>query len=107
MGAITVTGRRRAVAAVDVDVGGRDLHRSDRAQARSGRDDVAVDLVVQQAEQDVELRHPREQLVLGDLVQGVGVQLDVGDRAQALDRARGDGLGDVDLRAHALFMREW
>ena len=83
-----------------VDVGWRDLHRGDRAQARAGRDDVAIHPVVEQAEQDVELRDFLEQLALGDDVKRIGIQLDIGDRAQALDCAGGDGLGDEDPGAH-------
>ena len=69
IGAITVTGMRRAVAAAtSMSEGVIFIEAIARRRVARG-DDVAVDLVVQQAEQDVELRHPREQLVLGDLVQ--------------------------------------
>ena len=64
-----------------VDIGWRDLHRSDRAQALAGGNHVAIQFVMEQAEHDVQLRHPDEQFALGDFMQRVGVQLDIGDRA--------------------------
>ena len=84
----------------DVDIGRRDLHRGDRAQAPPRPDDFPVHLVMKQAEEDVELRNPLEQLALGRDVQRVGVDFDLGDGAQPADSARSHRLGDEDPGAH-------
>ena len=50
----------------NVDIGRRDRLRGDKAQLRIGGDHVGVDLVVQQAEQDVAFLHGGEQRRLGE-----------------------------------------
>ena len=59
----------------DVDVGRRDRLRRDMAQLRIGGDHRAVDLVVQQAEQDVALAHGRDQRRLGMMRLSSGLTL--------------------------------
>ena len=74
IGAVTVTGIRRAVAVCDVDIGRRDRLRRDQPQIRIGHDHVAVDLVVQQAEQDVRFTQRADQRALGDDAARIGEQ---------------------------------
>ncbi len=82
----------------DVDVRRRDRLRRDVAQLRIGGDHRAVDLVVQQAEQDVGLLDRVDQRLVRDDAAVVRINLHAAERAQALDRAVGDRLGDEDAR---------
>ena len=66
---------------------GRDRLRGDRAQFRIGRQHRAIDLVVQQREQDVAFLHRRDQLRLAMILLDVGIDLDA-RRSRAGARAR-------------------
>jgi len=83
-----------------MDKAGRTSPVRNRAQAHTRRDHVAVHAVMEQAEQDVQARDFLQQLALGGDVERVGIQLNVGDGAQPLDRAGGDGLSDENPGAH-------
>ena len=95
-GGTTVTGIPRGRRG-DVDVGGGDRLRRDEAQIRIGRDHRTVDLVVQQAEQDIGLAHRRNERALRDDA-ARRKDLDARHRAQTLERLLGDRLGHEDAR---------
>ena len=87
----------------DVDLVGRDHHGVDGAQVRIGGDHIGVDAVVQQRHQDVVARDARAQVGLGDDLARVGIDLDIGDRAQTRKRALRNRLRDENFRlAHLL-----
>src|SRR6185437_5377169 len=65
---------------------------------RIGGNHRAIDLVVQQAEENVGLAHRLDQRLVRDDAAVVGENLDAAELAQPLDRAGGDGLGDEDAR---------
>ena len=78
----------------DVDVGGRDLHRGDRAQVRVRAHHLVVDRVLEQAEEDVAGAHRRLQLLLGHDVDRIRIEMHVRHAAQTLHGAGGDRLRD-------------
>ena len=92
--------RRRRL---DVDIGRRDRLRRDQAQIRIGHDHVAVDLVVQQAEQNVRLAHRADQRALGDDAARIGKQRHPRHRAQTLERLLGHRLGHENARTGGIF----
>ena len=98
IGGTTVTGMPRLVAsATSILSGVIDIER-DRAQFRIGGQHRAVDLVMQQREQNVAFFTAAISLRLGDDLARSVIDLDGRDRAQPLERARGDRLGDKDAR---------
>src|SRR5262249_31352829 len=90
---------------LDIDIVGRDRHRIDSAQLRVCPNDVTVDRIVQQTEQKVARAHTRDQLVLGNDGAVVRVDRDVGNRAQADERAFNHRLGHEYARAHQFIQR--
>ena len=78
----------------DRNVVRRDRHRGDHAQTRVCGDHVAIDAVVEQGVEDLGPAHARAQRRLVDRFAGVGIDLDLGDLAQAGERAFRDRLGD-------------
>ena len=84
----------------DVDIGRRDFHRRHRAQVRVGGNDIAIDAILQQAEQDIVLAHRGAKLVLGQDMFRIRIPCHVGHVAQAFDRAARYGLGDEHAWGH-------
>jgi len=70
-----------------IDIGRRNRHGRNHAQARIGSNDVAVDTIMQQAKENVVIMHRREQFFLRRNVQRIGIDVDFADFAQSGDCA--------------------
>jgi hypothetical protein len=69
-------------------------------ELRIGGEHVAVNLVMQPAEQNVALPYAGDQLALRRYPAGIRINFDGRDLAQPLERAVGDRLSDENARAH-------
>src|SRR5262249_42754685 len=79
-----------------VDVRRRNGLRRDMTQLRIGGDDRAVNLVVQQAKQDIGLANRGDKRAVRNDPAVIGKNFHVRQRPQSLERALGDRLGDED-----------
>ena len=84
----------------NVDIRGGNGHGRDGLQLRVCMDHVDINVIMQQADENVAVPDGIQQLVLGHDVERIGIPLDLRPAAHAFHRARRDRLRDENPGTH-------